>query len=127
MAKHKQWSFPADDGAKSPFSSAAAGAKTASDYSKPQNWKAVESETHGRVMAERRYGKLEQPNMKPKDMSQPQFKQSDGQGPDCNNQVPTSSWLRGGGESGKPPGSWDPRNRCVAELEQIAGIEKEFD
>jgi hypothetical protein len=40
--------------------------------------KAVEMEKWGRGAAERRYGKLEQPDMKAKDMSQPQFKEAGG-------------------------------------------------
>jgi hypothetical protein len=64
---------------------------------------AQEAEKWGRQVARERYGKLEQPDMKAKDMSSPQFKED--QPLDKNyNSVPVDSWLRGGGERGWPPG-----------------------
>jgi hypothetical protein len=51
---------------------------------------------------ERGYGSGTRTFSPPKDMSQPQDP-VDKQGPGYRNEVPASSWLRGGGESGKPP------------------------
>jgi hypothetical protein len=62
----------------------------------------MEESSWGTSTARARYGKLEQPNMKAKDMSQPQDP-IDKHGPNYRNEVPVNSWLRGGGESGKPP------------------------
>jgi hypothetical protein len=65
--------------------------------------KAVEAEKWGRQTARSRYGKLEQPDMTPKDGSFPQFKEEQ---PTSRNpgEIPVNSWLRGGGEKGWPPG-----------------------
>jgi hypothetical protein len=63
--------------------------------------KAVETEKWGRQTARERYGTLKQPDMKPKDMSKPQFREDQR---DYSGEIPVSSWLRGGNERGWPPG-----------------------
>jgi hypothetical protein len=65
--------------------------------------KAEETEKWGRDTAYARYGKPEYFHgaPSPKDQSRPQDPM-DKQGPGYRNEVPVSSWLRGGNESGKP-------------------------
>jgi hypothetical protein len=62
-----------------------------------------EVEKWGRNTARERYGKLDTPSMKAADGTKPQTPDAK-QGAGYRNEVPTSSWLRGGGESaeGKP-------------------------
>jgi hypothetical protein len=62
---------------------------------------AVETQKWGRDTAARRYGEPQSPNMKPKDESFPQFRESQPSDKSFNG-VSVNSWLRGGGESGKP-------------------------
>jgi hypothetical protein len=56
----------------------------------------VETSKWGDRVARERYGESKNPNMKPKDMTQPQDKQSRCTG---YNDVPASSWLRGGAQN----------------------------
>jgi hypothetical protein len=63
--------------------------------------KVEETEKWGNRTAYERYGKPRQPDMKAKDQSQPQDP-VDQPGDKTYNDVPENSWLRGGGESGKP-------------------------
>ena len=67
--------------------------------------KAVEEQKWGRSTARERYGELKYQNgaPRPKDASAPQSPE-DKHSPNYRNEVPVSSWLRGGGESaeGKP-------------------------
>jgi len=75
-------------------------------YSYSGGVKAVEESKHGREMARERYGALKYENSapaRPKDATVPQFPE-DKQASNYRNEVPTDSWLRGGGESaeGKP-------------------------
>jgi hypothetical protein len=79
----------------------AKGHKDSHRYTYSSGVKAQEVEKWGRDTAARRYGEPRSPNMKPKDMSQPQDP-VDQAGDKTYNDVSKSSWLRGGGESGKP-------------------------
>ena len=63
--------------------------------------KAVETSKWGRNTAGERYGKLDQPDTRPPDRSEPQFKQTDGRGPDWADDTPKSR-LRGGDPTEKP-------------------------
>jgi len=66
--------------------------------------KVEETEKWGTRKAYERYGKPEflHGAPPPKDQSMPQFKATDGRGRDWADDVPVSSWLRGGNENGKP-------------------------
>jgi hypothetical protein len=75
-------------------------------YSYSGGVKAVEESKHGHSVANERYGSLKYQNSAPaapKDGSRPQSPE-DKQASNYRNEVPVSSWLRGGGESaeGKP-------------------------
>ena len=71
--------------------------------------KAQETEKWGASKARERYGPLPQPNMKAKDMSEPQFPE-DKRGPDWEDDTP-NNWLRGGpNESAENKPSFD-RNK----------------
>jgi hypothetical protein len=63
--------------------------------------KVEETEKWGNATAYERYGKPQQPDMKAKDMSQPQDPQ-DKRGPGWQNDTP-NNWLRGANEDGRPP------------------------
>jgi hypothetical protein len=65
--------------------------------------KAVEEQKWGRDTARERYGEARSPSMKATDATKPQSPE-DKHSPNYRNEVPTSRWLRGGGESaeGKP-------------------------
>src|SRR5262249_62012361 len=58
----------------------------------------VNESAWGTATADRRYGRLPQVDMRPKDMSMPQFKQ-DGRGPDWADDHP-NDWVRGFGKGG---------------------------
>lgn len=58
----------------------------------------VEESKWGRSVAEKRYGKLDQPNTRPKDTSFPQFKE-DQRGPDWADDT-SNDWRRGFGKGG---------------------------
>src|SRR5262245_49211791 len=58
------------------------------------------AETWGRDQARQRYGQPQSPDMKPKDMSMPQFKQTDGRGPDWADDH-KNDWVRGFGKNGQ--------------------------
>jgi hypothetical protein len=62
-----------------------------------------ETEKWGRDTARSRYGEARSPSMKATDATKPQARE-DKQAAGYRNEVPVSSWLRGGGESaeGKP-------------------------
>jgi hypothetical protein len=77
------------------------GNKDGHRYTYSRGIKAQETQKWGRDTAARRYGEPASPSMKPKDQSQPQFRE-DRRSDKGFNDVPTNSWLRGGGESGKP-------------------------
>jgi hypothetical protein len=62
--------------------------------------KVVNQDAWGIATADRRYGRLSQSDMKPRDQSQPQFRQ-DQPSDKTFNDVPSGSWLRGGGNRGK--------------------------
>jgi hypothetical protein len=61
----------------------------------------VEESKWGHAKAIERYGKLDQVNTRPKDMSYPQDP-LDKRGPDWRDDAP-NNWIRGKGENGKPP------------------------
>jgi hypothetical protein len=63
--------------------------------------KVVNSNAWGDAKANQRYGGGARTFPAPKDVHGPQSPE-DKQGPDYRNEVPASSWLRGGGGSGKP-------------------------
>jgi len=63
----------------------------------------VNEEAWGTATADRRYGRLTQPDTRPKDESYPQFKQ-DQRGPDWLDNEPESSWIRGGKPAESRPG-----------------------
>jgi hypothetical protein len=63
--------------------------------------KVEETEKWGNATAYKRYGRPQQSDMKAKDMSRPQDP-IDQPGDKTYNDVSESSWLRGGGEKGKP-------------------------
>jgi hypothetical protein len=73
------------------------------DYGHVSGVKIQETEKWGRSAAERRYGKPQYLDGAPSPRSKaaPQFPE-DKRGPNYSNEVPVSSWLRGGGGSGKP-------------------------
>jgi hypothetical protein len=70
-------------------------------YSYSGNVKAVEESKWGHDTAARRYGEPRSPNMKAKDMSQPQDP-IDKRGPGWANDV-ANDWRRGAGGDGRPP------------------------
>ena len=63
----------------------------------------VNTEAWGTATADRRYGRLPQTDMRPKDQSMPQFKQ-DQRGPDWLDNEPENSWIRGGKPAESRPG-----------------------
>jgi hypothetical protein len=64
--------------------------------------RAKEEGKHGREMARERYGSLKYENgaPRPKDASAPQAPENQ-HAPNYRNEVPTDSWLRGGGDGGE--------------------------
>src|SRR5262245_60595512 len=78
-------------------------------YSYSGGVKAVEQEKWGRDTAIRRYGTPAQTGdmNNPRDRSAPQFKDTDGRGADWRDDVSEKSWIRGGGEDGRPK-NFDP-------------------
>src|SRR5262245_63887300 len=60
---------------------------------------AVEEAKWGASKARERYGRLPQVDMRPKDMSMPQFKQTDGRAADWADDHP-NDWVRGFGKNG---------------------------
>jgi hypothetical protein len=60
----------------------------------------VNQDAWGVATADRRYGRLSQTDMKPKDQSQPQFK-NDQPSDKTFNDISEKFWLRGGGKGGK--------------------------
>ena len=69
--------------------------------------KAVEQEKWGRDAAIRRYGTPQTGEVdNVKDRSAPQFKDTDGRGPDWKDDH-VNDWVRGRGEDGRPP-NFDP-------------------
>ncbi len=79
----------------------AKGHKDSHRYTYSGGVKAQEVEKWGRNKAAERYGEPRSPNMTAKDQSRPQDP-VDQPGDKSFNDVSESSWLRGGGESGKP-------------------------
>jgi len=77
----------------------------------------------GRKTARERYGSLPEPNMKAKDMSEPQFPE-DKRGPDWEDDTP-NNWLRGGpNESAEGKPSFDKSSGTEGHGGQDGGAPK---
>ena len=89
------------------------GNRDAHRYTYSSGVKAVEEGKWGRDTAARRYGEIQSPDMKPKDASQPQKlgDSSNLQDKGYANEVPESSWLRGGGKGGEGYPNFDRGKR----------------
>ena len=82
-------------------------------YTYSKGVKAVGTSKWGHDAAVRRYGQLQDPDMKPKDQSRPQRLGDASNLPDqgYDNNVPESSWLRGGGKGGEAYPNFDRGKR----------------
>ena len=96
--------IPADRSTAPPFSSARQGVPTASDHSSPKTGAlrgVVNREAWGESQATQRYGGKTETFKAPKDQHEPESPENKQDNPTYHNDVPSGSWLRGGGKQGE--------------------------